>query len=244
MAIRLPANWNFIDAAAIPEVFLTAYLNLVWLGQMQAGQKVLIHAGASGVGTAAIQLVRALGGQALVTAGSKEKLERCQQLGAAAGWNYKGGSGSEESAKARSFVDFVKLQTDGDGVDLVLDFIGAPYFSDNLASLARGGKLVIIGTMGGANVKEFPLSDVLMRSLQVVGTTLRGQSLADKIRLTQEFSEFAMPLFATGQLKPIVDSVYPWTEAADAHRYMEANRNMGKIVLEITSKANEAGGKR
>lgn len=224
LAIPIPSNLSDEEAAAIPEVFLTAYMNLTWLGRLQPGQSVLIHAGASGVGTAAIQLVREMKANALVTAGSEVKLQRCVDLGAQAGWNYHEGS----------FTPFVMQHTDNRGVDLILDFIGAPYLSDNLSSLARGGKLIVIGTMGGANASEFNMSQLLMKSLQIMGTTLRSQSLNDKIRLTQEFASFALPLFEEGKLKPIVDKVFPWEEASEAHRYMETNRNIGKIVLRIS----------
>jgi tumor protein p53-inducible protein 3 len=223
MAMPVPDSFTFEQAAAIPEVFLTAYLNLFWLGDLKPGEWVLIHAGASGVGTAAIQLVREAGGHSLVTAGSAEKLQRCLELGAQAGWNYHDGS----------FAQFVAEQTDGRGVDIILDFVGAPYFQDNLKSLAVDGRLVVIGTMGGTTVDRLDLGFLLGRRLQIIGTALRSRSVEEKMRLTQAFIEFAGPRFADGRLVPIVDSVFPWTEVAEAHRYMEANRNIGKIVLRV-----------
>ena len=155
----------------------------------------MVHAGASGVGTAAIQLIREAGAEAMVTAGSKEKLDRCRELGATAGWNYKDGS----------FAPWVKELTEGKGVDLILDFVGAPYFKDNVDSLAVDGRLIIIGTLGGAKVRDVNLTDILMRRLSIVGTALRSRSVKDKIKLTQEFSEYALPRFADGRLQPVID---------------------------------------
>ncbi|MBX5435896.1 MAG: NAD(P)H-quinone oxidoreductase [Alicyclobacillaceae bacterium] len=223
MAMRIPDNLSFEQAAAIPEVFLTAYSNLFWLGRLKAGDTVLVHAGASGVGTAAIQLIREAGARPLVTAGSPEKIERCLELGAVAGWNYREGP----------FEPWVREQTGGRGVDIIFDFVGASYFRQNLSSLAVDGRLIVIGTMGGTAVDRLDLGELLRRRLQVIGTALRSRSPAEKARLTQEFAAYALPRFADGRLKPVVDSVFDWSQAADAHRYMESNRNIGKIVLRV-----------
>lgn len=223
MAMRLPESLSMEQGAAIPEVFLTAYMNLFWLGSLKPGETALIHAGASGVGTAAIQLIREADAASFVTAGSQQKLERCFALGAAAGFNYNDGD----------FAPWVKEQTDGKGVSLIFDFIGAPYFASNLESLAVGGRLVIIGTMGGAKVDGLNLSMLLSRRLQIIGTALRTRSRSDKIELTRQFAEFALPRFEDGRLVPVIDSVFPWEEAAAAHAYMETNRNVGKIVLKV-----------
>lgn len=223
MAMSIPANLSFEEAAAIPEVFLTAYLNLFWLGRMHPEESVLIHAGASGVGTAAIQLVRATGGKSIVTAGSLKKLNRCLKLGASAGWNYHDGS----------FAPWVKELTDGRGVDIILDFIGEPYFEDNLKSLAVGGRLVIIGTLGGAQVQNLNLGQLLYRRLQVIGTALRSRSVSDKADLSLELVYMTQDLFQSKRIQPVVDSVFDWTDVADAHRYMETNQNIGKIVLRV-----------
>jgi tumor protein p53-inducible protein 3 len=224
MAMPLPENLSFEQGAAIPEVFLTAYLNLVQLGGFQSGMDVLIHAGASGVGTAAIQLVRELGGRSLVTAGSPDKLARCSELGAAAGWNYKSGS----------FVAFVDEQTEGRGVDIILDFVGAPYLADNLKSLAMDGRVVIIGTMGGAKASEVDLGTILARRLQVIGTALRSRSAKQKAALTRAFWDFAFPRFSDGRLMPVIDTVMDWNEVKAAHDRMAANQNTGKIVLRVS----------
>ncbi|MCL6454482.1 MAG: NAD(P)H-quinone oxidoreductase [Alicyclobacillus sp.] len=223
MAMRLPDNLTYEQGAAIPEVFLTAYLNLIDLAGCQGGDTVLIHAGASGVGTAAIQLAREVGAVSLVTAGSPEKLARCLELGARAGWNYKEGD----------FAAWVAEQTSGRGVDIILDFVGAPYFHSNLQSLAVDGRLVIIGTMGGTHVDQVNLGLLLGRRLQVIGTALRSRSVERKAALSQAFAAFAMPRFADGRMAPVVDSVFDWQDVREAHLRMEQNRNVGKIVLRV-----------
>lgn len=221
-AMPLPDNLSFEEGAALPEAYLTAYLNLFMLGELKPGQTVLIHAGGSGVGTAAIQLVREAGATAFVTAGSAEKLERCRELGATGLINY----------KKEKFRDRVKELTGGKGVDLILDFIGADYFEDNLASLALYGKLVLIGQLSGAKT-QLDLGLVMRQRLRITGTTLRARSLEEKADLVQRLSDFAMPRFADGRLRPVLDRVFPIEEAAEAHRYMETNNNFGKIVLKI-----------
>lgn len=221
MVIPIPDDMTFEEGAAIPEAFLTAYMNLYWLGELGRDQTVLIHAGASGVGTAAIQLVKDAGAHALVTAGSPEKLKLCRELGAVEGWNYRIGS----------FRDWVMKVTEGTGVDLILDFIGGPYLADNLNSLAPDGRLVIIGTMGGAKADEVNLGLLLAKRLRIQATTLRAQPLENKLQLTQEFVQSFQPAFRTGALRPVVDSVWPWTRVREAHEHMEANQNLGKIVL-------------
>lgn len=220
MAMRIPDDMSFEQAAAIPEVFLTAYLNLFTLGRLQQGESVLIHAAASGVGTAAIQLAAAAGTRVFATAGSEEKLARCRELGAEVTINYK----NEDFAKC------VHESTNGQGVNLILDFVGAPYWQSNLAALAVGGRLMLIGFLGGSR-EQLDLGPILLKSLTVAGTTLRRTPLDQKVALTEAFSTFAMPRFASGELQPIIHAVYPLEQAADAHRAMEASENIGKLVL-------------
>jgi putative PIG3 family NAD(P)H quinone oxidoreductase len=224
MAIRIPDHFSFEEAAAIPEVFLTAYLNLFILGGLKQDQTVLIHAGASGVGTAAIQLVKEAGAASIVTAGSNEKRKTCLQLGASTALDYKAGP----------FAPAVKEITAGYGVNIILDFIGASYWEQNLESLAIDGRLILIGMMGGSIIKELNLALLLSRRLQIIGTALRSKSPEDKIRLTEQFAAFAMPRFADGRLKPVVDSIWDWENANNAHEYMEQNKNTGKIVLRLS----------
>jgi putative PIG3 family NAD(P)H quinone oxidoreductase len=222
MAIPIPAGWSFVQAAAVPEVFFTAQETMFTLGNLKAGETVLIHAAASGVGTAGIQMARETGAKILVTAGSAEKIERCLELGASAGCNY----------KEQDFANWVKEVTNGQGVDLIEDFIGAAYWSKNLQSLKIGGRLVLVGLMGGVKV-DTNLQLIMAKRLQIFGSVLRARSLAEKIDITQRFKQNWLPLLTSGRIKPIVDRVFPLAQAADAHRYMEENRNFGKIVLEV-----------
>ena len=221
LAMPVPENLSFEEAAAIAEVFLTAYQCLFWLGKLQQHETVLIHAGASGVGTAAIQLVKEAGGRSIITAGSENKLAFCRELGANFAFNYKEGEFATEVLEA----------TEQQGVDVVLDFVGASYWTQNLKALATDGRWVLIATLGGAKVEQVNLGLLLRKRIQFSATTLRARSLNYKIRLTHDFSEFALARFADGRLKPIVDSVFSWEEVSEAHRYMEANKNIGKIVL-------------
>ena len=223
LAMRVPENLTFEEATAIPEVFLTAYQNLFNVARLAPRETVLVHAGASGVGTAAIQLVREAGATSLVTAGSREKIDRCLALGARAGWNYKEGA----------FPPWVAQMTGGEGVDIVLDFVGAAFFEQNLQALAVDGRMVVIGTLGGAEIEKFSLRALMSKRLQITGAGLRGMDTARKIRLTRQFADFALPRFADGRLIPIVDSVFDWRAAAKAHERMESNANVGKIVLTV-----------
>ena len=222
MALPIPPGLDFVQAAAIPEAFYTAFVNVVQEAQLAVGERVLIHAGASGVGTAAIQLVRAFGATAIVTAGSDEKIARCTALGAAAGINY----------KRESFAERVAALTEGQGVDVILDCVGGSYLEGNLGSLRPRGRLVIIGLMGGTKA-DINLGPLVARRLRVIGSVLRSRSLAEKIAITDAFRAEVLPLFARGELKPIVDEVYPITEAAAAHDYVAANQNFGKVVLQL-----------
>jgi len=222
MLLPIPADLDFAQAAAIPEAFYTAFVNLVLEAGMAEGERVLIHAGASGVGTAAIQLARARGAIAIVTAGSDDKIARCVALGATAGINY----------RRESFAERVGALTDGAGVDLILDCIGGSYLEGNLAALRHKGRLVIIGLMGGTKA-DINLAPLVARRLRVIGSVLRTRSLAEKIAISDAFRAEVLPLFANGTLKAVVDSTYPIAEAAAAHEYVAANRNFGKVVLQV-----------
>lgn len=222
VALPVPAGLSYEQAAAIPEAFLTAYLNLFTLGRLAADEAVLIHAGASGVGTAAIQLARAAGARVLVTAGSDAKLALCSELGAEVAINY----------RREAFQERVREATGGRGVDLVLDFVGAPYWEPNLAALATGGRLMLIGFLGGSR-GQIDLGPILTKSLTVAGTTLRRTPLAQKIALARAFADFALPRFERGELRPVIDHVYPLAQAAAAHSALEANQSAGKVVLQV-----------
>ena len=222
MALRMPPGLDFVQAAAIPEAFYTAFVNVVQEAELAVGERVLIHAGASGVGTAAIQVVRAFGATALVTAGSDDKIARCTALGAVAGVNY----------KRESFAERIAALTEGQGVDVILDCVGGSYLEGNLGSLRSRGRLVIIGLMGGTKA-DINLGPLVARRLRVIGSVLRSRSLAEKIAITDAFRTEVLPLFARGELQPIVDKVFPIAEAAAAHDYVAANQNFGKVVLRV-----------
>ncbi len=223
-AMKIPDNLSFEEAAAIPEVFLTAYQTLFWLGELTDQETVLIHAGGSGVGTAAIQLVKKLTkAKIITTAGSKEKLDFCQSLGADICINYKEQSFDEEILKA----------TNNQGVDVILDFIGASYWEKNLKSIKTDGRWVLIGILGGTVVEKVNLMELLLKRVQLKGTLLTPRSDEYKKELTEEFVKKAMPLFRKNEIKAIVDHVFPFEEVQRAHEHMEANKNVGKIILQV-----------
>jgi len=222
LLIPLPDQWSYIQGAAVPEVWLTAYSNLCLEGAMRAGETVLIHAGASGVGTAAIQLSREMGARVAVTAGSDEKLARCRDLGAAITINYK----SDHFDKA------VMSFTDNQGVDLILDCIGGPYLEQNLSILKPYGRLVTIGVMGGSKA-PLDMAAVLMKSLTLKGTRLRARSREAKTRITRHFRDRIWPLMVAGKIAPVVDRVFPIAAASRAHQYVKDNHNIGKVILEV-----------
>jgi putative PIG3 family NAD(P)H quinone oxidoreductase len=222
MLMRVPPELTWAEAAAFPEVFMTAWDNLFTWGRLARGEHVLVHGGASGVGTAAIQLARLAGAKAYVTVGSDEKAAACVVIGAEAGIVH-----TREDFAAR-----VRELTLGRGVDVLLDIMGAAYFARNVASLAPGGRLVCIGTMGGAKT-EIDLLALMLRRLTVVGTTLRSRSLAEKVALTRAVEREVLPAVARGDLRVIIDQVYPFAEAVEAHRRLEASAHIGKIVLQL-----------
>ncbi len=222
VAMPIPKNLSFEQAAAIPEAFLTAFLNLFTIGQLESGRTVLIHAGASGVGTAAIQLARMADAHVIVTAGDEAKLARCRELGAHTTINY----------KTEGFADRVLEVTNGRGVDLILELVGASNWEGDMAALTLGGRLLLIGFMGGSK-GSLDLSAIMMKNLTITSTTLRRTPLADKIKLSEGFIHFALPFFENGRLFPVIDTVLPIAEAAEAHRRMERNQNIGKIVLRV-----------
>lgn len=223
MAMAIPENLGFEEAAAIPEVFLTAWQALVWLAKIQPGEKLLVHAGASGVGTAAIQLARQLKAEVLVTA-SAPKHAICLELGASHAIDY----------KHESFREKVAELTEGKGVDVIIDFIAAPYFQDNLASLAADGRLVMLALLGGPKADGLNLGPVLQKRLSILGSTLRSRSQDYQRRLTADLAQFLLPCLQEGSIKPVVDQVFPLEQVNKAHAYMEENRNKGKIILKLS----------
>ncbi|SEL00824.1 Zinc-binding dehydrogenase [Carnobacterium iners] len=223
-AIILPESIDFKTGAAISEVFLTAYQTLYWLGELKPEETVLIHAGASGVGTAAIQMAKQItGAHVIATAGSKEKVAVCKELGASETINYK----KEDFSK--KVLDY----THQEGVDLILDFVGASYWEKNIKSLKKDSRWILIGTLGGTIVEEMNLSELLIKRITLKGTVLTPRSDAYKAKLTNEFIKVVMPYLKSGTIRPIIDSTFPLEEVAKAHRYMESNENSGKIILTL-----------
>lgn len=221
--LRIPRGFSFEQAAALPEVFATAYLNLFIEARLAVGERVLLHAGASGVGTAAIQLCTMNRSASFVTAGSDEKVERCVALGAAGGAN----------RHAESFADKVASWTDGQGFDVILDPVGAQYLKANLRSLRSDGRLVIIGLMGGA-VAELELGLMMMKRLRIIGSTLRARSIAAKAAVMDDLLRVVWPLLDAGTIKPIVDAVLPIEQAERAHAIVAADQTFGKVVMTIS----------
>lgn len=221
LTMKVPDNLSWPEAGATPEVFITAH-DALRQCDLQAGERVLVHAAGSGVGVAAIQIAKVMGASLVVgTAGSPEKLERAKALGMDIGVNY----------REQDFAEEVKRATGGRGVDVILDVIGAEYWERNLASLALKGRMVLVGLMGGA-ATQANLGALLMKRAQVRGTTLRARPLEEKAAATRAFEKSVLPHIASGRVKVVVDRAYPLAEAAEAHRYMESNANFGKIVLE------------
>lgn len=222
MAVRIPESLGFEEAASIPEVFLTAYDALFNHCKLSMGESVLIHAVGSGVGVAAVQLANSAGATVYGTASSADKLLRSGQLGLDVGINY----------LEDDFAVVVKERTQGQGVDVILDVIGAPYWDRNITSLAVMGRMVLVGTMGGAKL-ETNVGALMPKRLSVHGTVLRPRPLEEKIALTNQFKRHVLPLIVSGEIKPVVDRTFSLAEAADAHRYMESNANFGKIVIAV-----------
>lgn len=221
LAVKVPDSLSWQEAGATPEVFITAHDALLQCN-LQAGERVLIHAVGSGVGVAGVQIAKAMGAsQVFGTAGSAEKLEQAAALGLDVGVNY----------REQDFAEVVRDATDGAGVDVVLDVIGADYWEQNLRALARQGRMIEVGLMSGAELEGASLGPLLMKRLQVRGTTLRARPLEQKAAATRAFEKSVLPHIASGRIKVVVDSVYPLREAAAAQAHMEENANFGKIVL-------------
>ncbi|GEK91940.1 NAD(P)H-quinone oxidoreductase [Alkalibacterium kapii] len=224
-AMILPDELSFSEGAAIPEVFLTAYQTIYWLGELDKKEKILIHAAGSGVGTAAIQLARQLSqANIFATAGKTEKLNMARTLGANVTVNY----------KEESFSERVNTVTDGTGVDVILDFVGASYWEMNMASCAVDARWILIGTLGGSEVANVSLNHLMKKRIALKATLLTPRSDEYKARLSQEFAEMAMPLFQEKKLKPVIHKVLPFAELKEAHRIIENDENIGKIILKVS----------
>ncbi|MDD6793301.1 MAG: NAD(P)H-quinone oxidoreductase [Thermobifida fusca] len=218
--LPVPKGVGLVEAAALPEVACTVWANVFMTAQLREGEALLVHGGASGIGTFAIQAARAFGARVLTTAGSEAKLARCRELGADVAINY----------RSEDFAARVREETGGRGVDVVLDIMGGSYLEANLRSLAVGGRLVVIGLMGGRRA-ELDLGRMLIKRLSVHAATLRSRPLEEKAAIVAQVTERVWPLVERGEIRPVVDRVLPLSQAAEAHRVLEASEQVGKILL-------------
>ena len=222
-AMHVPEGWSDEEAAAMPEVFLTAYLNIFDLARARRGETLLVHGGGSGVGTAAITLGKLAGMRVMVTVGSAEKAARCREHGADVAINY----------RQEDFAVRILEETDGRGADVILDHIGASYLPRDLQALAMGGRVVIIGSMGGPGRIELDVGSLLMKRQQIIGSTLRARSIKEKAAFVTGFLEKFGDALGDGRLRPVIDRVFPLEEAGAAHRSMAASEHFGKLVLRV-----------
>jgi NADPH:quinone reductase len=218
--VPIPENLSFTEAAATAEVFYTAYYNLFMLAGIQAGETVLVHGAGSGVGTAAIQLAVSAGASVIATAGSSDKIRGGLDLGAILGINYK-----EEDFAGRALE-----VTGGKGVDIIFDWIGAPYLRKHLEILKTKGRLILIGLMGGSS-GEINLAPVVSKRLKIIGSMLRSQSREEKAIITRGFIDTVLPLLKAGKVRPIIDRLFPIKQVEEAHQYLKAGEHFGKVVL-------------
>jgi NADPH:quinone reductase len=223
MAALIPRNLDFVEAAAVPEAFITAHDALLLRGQLVPGERALIQAVGSGVGTAAVQIARAMGCTVFGTSRTAAKLEQTKLLGMDHGID----------ASREDFAQVVRTETGGRGVEVVIDLLGGSALSGNLAAIAHRGRLVLVGLLGGT-VGPIDLSLVLHKRLTIVGTTLRARPLEEKIAATQRFAEQVIPWLARGLVRPVVDSVFPFEDARAAQKKLESNQVFGKVILNVS----------
>jgi NADPH:quinone reductase len=222
LCLPIPKGLSMVEAAALPETYFTVYTNLIERGGCKAGDTVLIHGGTSGIGTTAIQLAAVRGARVFATAGTAEKARYCEKLGAARGIDY----------KTEDFVEVVRQETGGKGVDLIIDMVAAAYFPRNIEALAVEGRLVVISLLGGARA-EINLGAVMMRRLTITGSTLRIRSVAQKALVAEGVRRELWPLLEAKRMRPIIHATFPLAQASEAHRMMESSRHIGKIVLTV-----------
>ncbi|ARM87460.1 quinone oxidoreductase protein [Rhizobium sp. CIAT894] len=220
--LPFPKGYDAVKAAALPETFFTVWANLFQMAGLTEGETVLIHGGSSGIGTTAIQLARAFGAEVYVTAGSSEKCEACEKLGAMRAINY----------RTEDFAAVIKAET-GDGVDIILDMIGASYFERNLAALAKDGCLSIIAFLGGAIAEKLNLAPIMVKRLTVTGSTMRPRTAEEKRAIRDDLLSQVWPLLEAGSVVPVIHKVFAFEEVAEAHRLMEDGSHIGKIMLSL-----------
>jgi putative PIG3 family NAD(P)H quinone oxidoreductase len=220
LLVAMPGTLDFTQAAAVPEVFMTAHDALFTQAALQMGERVLVHAVGSGVGTAAVQLARAAGATTYGTSRTPAKLEAAKALGLHVGLS------------DQNFAANVLQHTNGEGVHVVIDFVGAPYLEQNLQALANWGRIVFLSTMGGAHA-DVNLGILMQKRISMRGVTLRTRTLEEKLAVTRRFAAAVLPLLASGQVRPVIEQVYPLAEIAEAHKAMGENRNFGKLVVRM-----------
>ena len=225
-ALPWPKGYDAVKAAAVPETFFTVWANLFGHGRLAAGESVLVHGGTSGIGVTAIRLAKAFGARVLATAGSAEKCTAMLRFGADAAINY----------REQDFVSEVKA-TAPQGVDVVLDMVGASYFQRNLRCLGKDGRLVMIAFLGGAEAEKVDLRPIMVKRLTVTGSTMRPRTAAEKGAIADALRQKVWPLLAKGECVPPIHAVFPLAEAAAAHRLMESSGHIGKIVLQVADSA-------
>jgi putative PIG3 family NAD(P)H quinone oxidoreductase len=221
LCLPVPKGLSLVEAAALPETFFTVWTNVFDRGRLVAGESLLVHGGSSGIGTTAIQLAVANGARVFATAGSAEKCKACEDLGAERAINY----------RAEDFAEVVKQATDGGGVDVILDMIGADYFARNVEVLATEGRLVVIAVMSGPKT-EINLLQFMIRRLTLTASTLRPRTVAQKAVIAEALKDKVWPLIESGKVKPVMYRTFPLAEASRAHALMESSEHIGKIVLE------------
>ncbi|MEQ8949358.1 NAD(P)H-quinone oxidoreductase, partial [Parvibaculum sp.] len=219
-ALPVPKGLSMTEAAALPETFFTVWTNVFERGALKAGETFLIHGGTSGIGTTAIQLAHIFGAKVIATAGSAEKCAACEKLGADVAINY----------RERDFVEEVKRATDGRGADVILDMVGGDYIARNIQACAADGRIVSIAFLNGSTA-EVNFMPVMLKRLTLTGSTLRPRSIEEKAALAAVLREKVWPLIEAGRVKPLVDTVFPLSEASKAHALMEKSSHIGKIVL-------------
>ena len=222
IALPVPAGLDMVHAAAVPETFFTVWNNVFERGRLAAGDWLLVHGGSSGIGTTAIQLGKAFGAKVIATAGSAEKCQACLELGADKAVNY----------RSEDFVAACKEATGGKGIDVTLDMVGGDYTERNIAAAAEDGRIVQIAVLGGAEVK-LNIARLMMKRLTLTGSTLRPRTREVKAGFARALEAKVWPLLAAGKIKMVIDSTFPLTKAAEAHRRMETSAHIGKIVLVV-----------
>ncbi len=221
-ALPVPDGLSLAEAAALPETWFTVWANLVDLGRLKRGERLLVHGGSSGIGLTAIQLARHLGVTVFVTVGSAEKAQFCRDFGADQAIDY----------RAEDFAQRVKELSGGEGVDVVLDMVGGGYLQKNAGVLRRDGRMVLIAFLEGSKV-EFDFMPVMLKRLTITGSTMRPRTLAEKAAIRDALLEYIWPEFAAGRLRPHIHARFPLAQAGEAHRLMESSRHIGKIVLDV-----------